>query len=440
MQSASVNNQLETEQVSEKVAPPAYAAQSQSAKSFPESSEEKYCSEPCRGRRHNSSKNGKGCYIAVIVVLVLIILGMVGSIVGLTCFAVICGSESTPEDKSDAANYQLYVIDEVSANGKTASKSDKLTKTALSDSTQKSGSIFVLPIYGTIVSGDWTGSSQSGYVTSEDVTYALKYIAGQENVKALILDINSPGGSVTASDNIYHEIMQFKKENNIPVIAMFEGTACSGGYYSAMAADYIMALPTTWTGSIGVIMEVPEISKLMGKVGVNVNTITSLNANGGASFKDIGSTYRQMRPEERQLLQTLVTQSWNRFTDIVAQGRKGKLTKESLKKIVNDSVSDTITRSLYTTITTLIPVVCLIILGSKGILPFNIAIIIGLVAGFYSSSFLAPQLWCKIESKNLPIDERVSAKKKTEENQDVIVQENNKKTTKKKAKKKKNKK
>lgn len=123
------------------------------------------------------------------------------------------------------------------------------------------------------------------------------------------------------------------------------------------------------------------------------------------------------------------------------QGKyKGKLTRESLKKIVNDSVSDTITRSLYTTITTLIPVVCLIILGSKGILPFNIAIIIGLISGFYSSSFLAPQLWYKIESKNLPIDERVSVKKKTEENQDVIVQENNKKTTKKKAKKKKNKK
>ena len=123
------------------------------------------------------------------------------------------------------------------------------------------------------------------------------------------------------------------------------------------------------------------------------------------------------------------------------QGKyKGKLTKESLKEIVDDSVSDTITRSLYTTITTLIPVVCLIILGSKGILPFNIAIIIGLVAGFYSSSFLAPQLWYKIESKNFPIDERVSAKKKTEESQDVIVQENNKKTTKKKAKKKKNKK
>lgn len=294
-------------------------------------------SEPRQENSHNSSKNGKGCYIAIIGVLVLVILGMVGSAVGLTYFAIVCSDESTPEDKSEPSNYKLYLIDEVSKESP-ASKNGKLTKMASSNSTQDNGNIFILPIYGTIVSGDWTGSSQSGLVTSEDITYALKYIAKQENVKALILDINSPGGSVTASDNIYHEIMQFKQEQKVPVIAMFEGMACSGGYYSAMAADYIMALPTTWTGSIGVIMEVPEISKLMGKVGVNVNTITSLNANGDASFKDIGSTYRQMRPEERQLLQTLVTQSWNRFTDIVAQGRKGKLNKDQVKKLADGRI------------------------------------------------------------------------------------------------------
>lgn len=293
--------------------------------------------EPIKNEKKSSIFAGKGCYIAIIIVLLLIILGIVGSIAGLTVFAVMCSDENTPEDKSDASKYQLYVIDEVS-EANNAVKSTKLTKAALNSSMQGNGSIFVLPIYGTIVSGNWTGSSQEGFVTAEEITYALKYIAKQEHVKALILDINSPGGSVTASDNIYHEIMQFKKENNIPVIAMFEGTACSGGYYAAMSADYIMALPTTWTGSIGVIMEVPEISKLMGKVGVNVNTITSLNANGGASFKDIGSTYRQMRPEERQLLQTLVTQSWNRFTDIVAQGRKGKLTKDQVKKLADGRI------------------------------------------------------------------------------------------------------
>ncbi|HBM96522.1 TPA: hypothetical protein DD394_03180 [bacterium UBP9_UBA11836] len=81
-----------------------------------------------RPASNNASKSGKGCYIAVIVVLVLIILGMAGSAIGLTCFAIICGSESTPEDKSDASNYQLYVIDEVYADGKAASKNDKLTK------------------------------------------------------------------------------------------------------------------------------------------------------------------------------------------------------------------------------------------------------------------------------------------------------------------------
>ena len=81
--------------------------------------------------------------------------------------------------------------------------------------------------------------------------------------------------------------------------------------------------------------------------------------------------------------------------------KKDKLTKEILKNVVNKSISETITRSIYTTTTTLIPVICLIVLGSKGILPFNIAIIIGLFAGCYSSSILAGQLWYIIESKKL---------------------------------------
>ena len=83
------------------------------------------------------------------------------------------------------------------------------------------------------------------------------------------------------------------------------------------------------------------------------------------------------------------------------KGKKDKITKEVLKNVVNKSISETLTRSIYTTITTLIPVICLIILGSKGILPFNIAIIFGLIAGCYSSSILAGQIWYLIESKKL---------------------------------------
>ncbi|MGM9991953.1 MAG: signal peptide peptidase SppA [Candidatus Bruticola sp.] len=291
----------------------------------------------------NSGTKGKGCYIAVIVFLVLIILFLIGSAVVLTVLAVsLCGDDPIPEDKSEASKYKLYMIDkkmsDVNDNLKENTNKKFAEASSLSSLSQKDGTIFMLPIYGTIVSGNWTGSSQDGFVTAEEITYALKYIAKQKNVKAIILDINSPGGSVTASDNIYHEVKQFKKDNHIPVVTMFEGIACSGGYYSAMASDYIIALPTTWTGSIGVIMEVPEISSLMGKVGVNVNTITSLNANGGASFKDIGSSYRKMRPEERQLLQTLVTQSWNRFVDVVADGRKGKLNKDQIKKLADGRI------------------------------------------------------------------------------------------------------
>ncbi|MGM9999535.1 MAG: signal peptide peptidase SppA [Candidatus Bruticola sp.] len=290
-----------------------------------------------------SEGRGKGCYIAVIIVLSLIILFFIGSAAGLIALAVsVCGDDPIIEDKSEASKYKLYMIDKKCSQANNLHKKavdKKLSEaSSLNNLSKEDGTIFMLPIYGTIVSGNWTGSSKEGFVTAEEITYALKYIGKQKNVKALILDINSPGGSVTASDNIYHEVKQFKKEHNIPVIAMFEGLACSGGYYSAMASDYIIALPTTWTGSIGVIMEVPEISSLMGKVGVNVNTITSLNANGGASFKDIGSSYRKMRPEERQLLQTLITQSWNRFVSIVADGRKGKLSRDQIEKLADGRI------------------------------------------------------------------------------------------------------
>lgn len=106
---------------------------------------------------------------------------------------------------------------------------------------------------------------------------------------------------------------------------------------------------------------------------------------------------------------------------------KGKMTKESLKGIVDDSVSETLTRSLYTTLTTLIPVICLIVLGSKGILPFNLAIIFGLVIGFYSSVILAPQLWYLIESRKLKSenDDKLLDAKKNKNNESASKKKNN---------------
>lgn len=122
---------------------------------------------------------------------------------------------------------------------------------------------------------------------------------------------------------------------------------------------------------------------------------------------------------------------------------RGKLTKDELKSVVNSSASETFNRSLYTSITTLIPVICLIILGSKGILPFNLALIFGLIAGFYSSLVLAPQIWYLIEKKNCKKDNIVKVQKekiKEEIKKDKeIVNENIKKVKKNKKKKKKRK-
>ncbi|MCR4783470.1 MAG: signal peptide peptidase SppA [bacterium] len=288
--------------------------------------------------------SGKGCYIAVIVVLVCILLALVLGVGGCTMAIVTlaCSDMDTDTDLTSSTRFKTYIIDK--ADDKEADskrdKADKAKDTAkkLMNEEEPAERIFVVPIYGVIASGSITGTGTEGAVTAENITHTLTYIAGQKNVKALILDINSPGGGVTAADNIYHELLCFKKKTNIPIIAMFEGMACSGGYYVAMAADHIIALPTSWTGSIGVIMQLPEFSGLMGKVGVDVNTITSLNANGGKPFKDIGSSYRKMRPEERQLLQTLVTQSWERFTNIVAQGRKGKLNLKQVRSLADGRI------------------------------------------------------------------------------------------------------
>lgn len=243
--------------------------------------------------------------------------------------AVLYDESSAPEDRAASSRFSQYIVDKSPDAGK--EKSGRGTKNA------KDGVIYMLPIHGAIVSSSGS-ESVPGTVSDEYVSRALEFISSQENVKALIVDISSPGGSVTPSDNIYHEIKLFKEKNNIPVIAMFEDMACSGGYYAAMASDRIVALPTCWTGSIGVIMQLPEFASLMGKAGVNVNTITSLNYKGEKSFKDIGSSYRAMRPEERALLQKLVTDSYNRFTSIVAEGRKGKLDLNQVRKLADGRI------------------------------------------------------------------------------------------------------
>jgi protease-4 len=143
----------------------------------------------------------------------------------------------------------------------------------------------------------------------------LEKATEDERVRAVVLRINSPGGTITASDILHHELTRFKARRKIPVVAAILDVGASGGYYVALAADRIVAHPTTVTGSIGVLMLTVDARGLMEKLGVSASYITT------GPFKDAGSPLRALRPEERALFQSLIDQFHGRFVSLVAQAR-----------------------------------------------------------------------------------------------------------------------
>lgn len=153
------------------------------------------------------------------------------------------------------------------------------------------------------------------------------------DVKAVVLEIDSPGGTVTASDEIYDRIRRFKQNKNVPVVVTMGSLATSGGYYTACGADYIFAQPTTMTGNIGVLMPRLNFSKLFEKYGVAETTIVSQ----GARFKNAGSSYAEETPEERKYLQDLIDTAFERFKKVVVDGR-GAALKGNIDDIANGKV------------------------------------------------------------------------------------------------------
>jgi protease IV len=138
-----------------------------------------------------------------------------------------------------------------------------------------------------------------------------------DRVKAILLRIDSPGGGVTASDELYGEIVRFKKEHGVPVIATLGDVAASGGYYVACAADRIVAHPTTVTGSIGVILLNLNLEGLLAKIGVKNQTFRA------GEHKDILSPFRGATPEERRIVQSILDHLHARFIAVVREGRPG---------------------------------------------------------------------------------------------------------------------
>ena len=152
--------------------------------------------------------------------------------------------------------------------------------------------------------------STVGRVQSE-----LKKAAKDERVKALVLRINSPGGGVTASDDVYGELVGFKRERKVPVVAALGDVAASGGYYVACAADQVVAHPTTVTGSIGVILVNLNLEGLLGKIGVRNETFKA------GEHKDLLSPLRGATPEERRIVQSILDSLHARFVSVVRESR-----------------------------------------------------------------------------------------------------------------------
>lgn len=134
-------------------------------------------------------------------------------------------------------------------------------------------------------------------------------------VKAIVLDINSPGGSVGAVQELYSQILRVRHDRHIPIVASFGDVAASGGYYIASACDRIVAHPGTLTGSIGVIFDATDLEGLFHKLGVKMSPIKS------GKFKDIGSPARAMTPAERALLQNIINDTYEQFLAAVSAGR-----------------------------------------------------------------------------------------------------------------------
>ena len=166
-------------------------------------------------------------------------------------------------------------------------------------------------------------------MSSRSITDQFQRMNKAKNIKAIVFRINSPGGGIAASQEILDGVRAVR-DSGKPVIVSMESVAASGGYYVALGADTIMANPGTTTGSIGVIVEIPNFSKLMEKIGIDVTVIKS------GKFKDTGSPYRSVTPSERKYLQSWIDDGYEQFVQEVSRERG--LPLDSVKSLADGRV------------------------------------------------------------------------------------------------------
>ena len=182
--------------------------------------------------------------------------------------------------------------------------------------------ILLMEVAGLIVEGPHRILGLGKSVTTPNrIKEELEKAAKDDRVKAVVVKINSPGGTVSAADVILHELKAFKATRAVPVVVCLEGLATSGGYYVAQAGDTIIAYPTCITGSIGVIAMKFNFRGLMDKVGVDDDVVKS------GKWKDFWSPLRPATAQEKEMMQQIIDDFYRRFVDVVAQGRHLSLKK-----------------------------------------------------------------------------------------------------------------
>lgn len=193
------------------------------------------------------------------------------------------------------------------------------------------GKVLMISVTGIISDISQKGMLQTEPSLVQDIVSQLRLAEKDPEIQAVLFKIDSPGGSVTASDILYHEIQAFKQRTGKKVTAVVMNVAASGGYYMALPADLIIAHPTSVTGSIGVIFVRPKVYGLLDKIGVDVS------ANTSGENKDMGSPFRKATETEDKIFQNLTDSLGKRFVDLVIEHRR----------IGPDAVKDISTARIY---------------------------------------------------------------------------------------------
>ena len=191
--------------------------------------------------------------------------------------------------------------------------SDPLKESVLQGTAK--GKILVISLQGVISTRPKEGTLRTMPSMVQEVVSQLRMAEKDPEIKGLLLEVDSPGGTATASDILYNEILAFKERSKVTIVVSMMDIAASGGYYVSLPADVIFAHPTTITGSIGVVFMRPNMTGLIDKIGF------TMDVNKSGENKDMGSPFRRPTAEETQILQDLTDDLAGRFLKLVAKHR-----------------------------------------------------------------------------------------------------------------------